>query len=654
MCGLTGWLRSLSDSSASLPLLRSMADQLRHRGPDDSGEWLDAATGVALGFRRLSIIDTSAAGHQPMVSPTGRYVIAFNGEVYNFQRLHAELGSPQLHGHSDTMVLLAAIERWGLRGALGKFIGMFGFALWDREERCLHLVRDRLGVKPMHYAVLKDGILFGSELKAFRAHPAFEARIDRGAVALYARHNYIPAPLTIFENVYKLPPGTILTIRRPNEIPKPEPYWSAREEAIRGAKNPFRGSDSDAIAELNALLDDSVALRQIADVPVGVFLSGGVDSPTVASIMAAQATSPVKTFTIGSDDPRTDESQAAAALAKHLGTNHIALHATGADAMAVIPKLAKIYDEPFGDSSAIPTYLVSRLAREHVTVALSGDGGDELFGGYPRYLLGRRVWSAAAHLPTSARRGIGHAIRGATGNSAWHALESRVKTLHDARVQSRAGKLARALLSDDPDGLYLETLAQWRDVVRDAPPLYDPFRRDLRAPLASAAERAMFLDLITYLPDDLLAKVDRASMAVSLESREPLLDHRVVELSFRLPLHMKIRNGEGKWILRRVMEKYVPPGLLPRRKMGFSIPMDVWLRGPLREWAEELLDARALAEEGFFDGESIRAHWRQHLDGAHDWQNHLWTILMFEAWWREWQSAEPAACESPAAAGSAR
>jgi asparagine synthase (glutamine-hydrolysing) len=640
MCGLTGWFRS-ADSERSIDMLRvvrGMSTCLVHRGPDSAGEWADDERGIALGFRRLSIIDTSVTGDQPMFSASGRYVIAFNGEVYNFQRIHAELGSPELRGHSDTAVMLAAIERWGVREAVTRFIGMFAFALWDRDERTLTLVRDRLGVKPLYIGSTRDGIVFASELKAFSAHPTFEGTIDRGALALYARYNYIPAPLTIFDQVRKLMPGSMLVVRDPKHLPEAEAYWSARDEAMRGAADPFRGSDREAIDELRALLDDSIALRQIADVPVGVFLSSGVDSPTVASIMAAQATSPVRTFTIGTEDPNGDESAAAAAIAAHLNTTHVSRRVTADDALNMIPLLPRVYDEPFADSSAIPTLLVSRLAREHVTVALSGDGGDELFGGYERYAPPRSAWSATARLPRIARRTMGGVLRSASQSRVYREMERSFGPLRAVRLGSRGAKFANALLSEDPDALYIETLAQWRNLVRDVAEVADPFRPELRAPLATHAERAMLLDLITYLPDDLLVKVDRASMSVSLEAREPLLDHRIVEFAMRLPLHMKLRDGQGKWILRRVLEQHVPARLMPTRKLGFSVPVGAWLRGPLRSWADELLDPQAMRDDGFFDADLVEAHWREHVTDARGWDNHLWTVLMFQAWLREWRA----------------
>lgn len=612
-----------------------MADRLTHRGPDDSGEWTDDEAGIALAFRRLSIIDLSPTGHQPMLSPSGRYVIAYNGEVYNFRRLHHELGAPPLSGHSDTEVILLAIERWGLRPAVERFVGMFAFAVWDREERTLHLVRDRIGVKPLHYAYVPGGVIFASELKALAAHPLFDDAIDRSALALYTRLGYIPAPHTIYASARKLMPGTIFSISDPEQLGEPETFWSARDAALHGHSAPFRGTDGEAAEELRALLDDAIALRRIADVPVGVFLSSGVDSSTVAGIMSRQAAGGVRTFTIASGDPATDESADAAAIAKHLGTIHAELRVTGADALAIVPQLPQIFDEPFADSSAVPTVLVSRLARPHVTVALSGDGGDELFGGYPRYVLKKDAWGIAARLPHIARRSLGAVLAAAGQSERMRHLERRSAIAARLRLSARGARFGPAMSRHDDDAIYLETLTQWTDVVLEAGEALDPFRGARRAPLRTHAERAMFIDLMTYLPDDLLAKVDRASMSASLEVREPLLDHRIVEFALRLPLRMKIRNGETKWLLRQVMAQHVPPQLVSRRKLGFTVPLGEWLRGPLRDWAEELLREDRLRSEGFFDVGSVRARWSEHVTGVRGWDNHLWTILMFQAWLRD-------------------
>jgi asparagine synthase (glutamine-hydrolysing) len=639
MCGIAG--AYLRRGQAREELLRTgdaMSTCIAHRGPDDSGHFVDERGGLLLAFRRLAIIDLSQAGHQPMESPTGRYVLIFNGEAYNFNAVREELESigaaPEWRGHSDTEVLLAAIERWGLEDALRRFVGMFAFAVWDKREETLHLVRDRVGVKPLYYALADDAVLFGSELKAIAAHPLFRREIDRDAVALYARFGYVPAPHTIYRNTYKLPPGGILTIRPGTERPEPHLYWTVRDAAARGKANPFTGTDAEALDALDALLKDSVGLRMISDVPLGVFLSGGIDSSIVTAQMQRQARGPVKTFSIGLRESGYDEAQYARAVAKHLGTDHTELYVTAEEARDVIPLLPHIYDEPFGDASQIPTYLVSKLARRSVTVSLSGDGGDELFGGYNRYFLGRSLWKTTRRIPRPLRPVAGAALR-ALPPAAWNRvlapLGRRFPALRE-RAGDRLHKLARAMNAGGSDALYRELVAQWRDVVPGAEAR--PIAIDEPLPLDDVTERMMAYDQMSYLVDDVLVKVDRASMAVSLEAREPLLDHRLIELAWTLPLHMKVRDGKGKWLLRTLLARYVPEELIERPKMGFAVPLDSWLRGPLRDWAESLLDERRLRQEGWFDASQVRRAWRSHLAGGAEWQQHLWTVLMFQAWLR--------------------
>ncbi len=647
MCGLAGCLDPKNQSRESLlELAGRMADALHHRGPDDHGSWCDPSSGIVLGFRRLSIIDLSPAGHQPMVSASGRFVIIYNGEIYNFAAIRAELESyglaPNFRGHSDTEVALAAFEAWGVEAAVRRFIGMFAIALWDRDERRLHLIRDRVGVKPLYYGFANGAFVFGSELKALRAHGAFDHEIDRESLALFLRYSYIPAPRTIYRSAAKLLPGTILTVSLGDRINvgPAVPYWSARAVAETGTTAPFTGSPQEAIEELHQILRDAVRLRMIADVPLGVFLSGGIDSSTVVSLMQAQSSRPVKTFTIGFKEPQYNEAEQAKAVACHLGTEHTELYVLPDEAMAVIPKLPSLYDEPFSDSSQIPTHLVSMLARRHVTVALSGDGGDELFGGYTRYVIGDRAWAYAGAVPRPLRRltaALMEAIPPRGWESVgWFANKALPMRLRHPNPANAAGKLARIIRCQRPEEMYRELFSHWPEPDSVVVGAHEPktiLTDSAQWPAFSKFTHSMmYLDLVTYLADDILVKVDRASMGVSLEAREPLLDHRLVEFAWRLPLSLKVRNGNSKWILRQILYRYVPQELVERPKMGFGIPIDHWLRGPLRQWAEELLDEHRLRLEGFFDPLPIRQKWDEHLSGRNNWQYYLWDILMFQAW----------------------
>lgn len=647
MCGIAGFIDfSNSLTQAELTALaQCMADAAAHRGPDDRQAWADAAAGVALGFRRLSVLDLSPAGRQPMTSASGRYVIVYNGEVYNFASLRQELEADgvSFRGHSDTEVMLAAVERWGLPAAVKRFDGMFAFALWDRHERRLYLGRDRLGIKPLYYGWAGRVFLFGSELKCLRAHPAFRPQINRNALALYLRHNYIPAPYSIYQGIHKLLPGTLLSLAGETgpDAPAPQPYWSAMGMAEREAAAPFTGSEVEAVAELDTLLRQSVRLRMIADVPLGAFLSGGVDSSTIVALMQAQSSRPVQTFTIGFAEDDYDEARYAREVARHLGTAHTELVVTPEEALAVIPRLPAIYDEPFADASQVPTFLVAQLARRQVTVSLSGDGGDELFGGYNRYFWTRRIWKAVGWMPPVARRLLAGTLRGVSPER-WQSL---VKTLGpllpgEARqplFADKVQKLAEVIAVQRQEEMYLQLISHWKQPEQVVPGAQEPptpiTGGHAQPALLDFTRRMMYLDLMTYLPDDILVKVDRASMAVSLEARLPYLDdHRLVEFAWRLPLEMKVRNGQGKWILRQVLYRYVPPGLIERPKMGFAIPLDRWLRAPLREWAESLLDERRLQQEGYFNPRPIRRKWSEHLEGKRNWQYDLWDILMFQAW----------------------
>jgi asparagine synthase (glutamine-hydrolysing) len=666
MCGFAGILDldRRTGEEAIRAIVTRMASILRHRGPDDAGIWVDAAAGVGLGHRRLSILDLSPAGHQPMVSANGRRVIVFNGEIYNSQQLRRELdqvtsGSLSFRGHSDTEVMLAAFEHWGVQRAISRMNGMFAFALWDRHERVLHLGRDRLGEKPVYYGWTGKTFLFGSELKALRCYPAFPAGINRHALAIYLRHNCIPAPHTIYEGVYKLPPATILAVSGDAAATAaPAPYWSLKEVVERGVADPFSGSAQEAVGELETLLRDAVKIRMLADVPLGAFLSGGVDSSTVVALMQAQSERPVKTFTIGSCEPDYDEAGDARAVARHLGTEHTELYVTPAEAMAVIPRLPEIYDEPFADSSQIVTFLVAQLARHYVTVALSGDGGDEVFGGYNRHVWNGRIWNSIKWAPRSARRAAARAIRQISPNK-WQTLfQSLSPVLPRSLIQRQFGyklhKLAGVLPASNPQAMYFALASHWLEpqsvVLGAKEPETLLTRTDAWPHTPDLAQQMMFLDAATYLPDDILTKVDRATMAVSLEARVPLLDHRVVEFAWRLPNCLKVHNGHGKVILRRMLHQYVPPELIDRPKSGFGIPLDTWLRGPLREWAESLLDETRLRNEGFFNPQAVREYWKYHLTGNCDLQYHVWDVLMFQAWYSSQRQAEPELESMPAAA----
>jgi asparagine synthase (glutamine-hydrolysing) len=602
--------------------------------------WLDEAAGVALGHRRLAIIDLSPGGRQPMHSASGRYAITYNGEIYNYRALRAELESAGIRcrTQSDTEVLLEACALWGVEAAAKRLNGIFAIALWDREERMLHLVRDQLGVKPLYWSQRDGVLLFGSQLRALAVHPAFRPEIDRDALAAYFRHNYVPAPRTIYRNVFKLPPGMILTLRR-GAAPKLAAYWDTRSVAKAGIAERLETSEEEAAARLDALLRAAVERQTIADVPVGAFLSGGIDSSTVVALMQAQSARPVRSFTIGFREDGYDEAQHAKSVARHLGTDHTELYVSPGQAQGAIPKLADWFDEPFADPSAIPTFLVSEMARRQVTVALSGDGGDEVFAGYNRYRMARRL-GGVMRLPRGLRAAAAAALR-APSPADWDrllvALPARSRPAHGG---DKLHKLAEVLALRDGGSVYRRLVSQW-----DNPDSVILGGRETRGILwdesvardfVDAIERMQFLDTVTYLPDDILTKVDRASMAVALEARVPLLDPEVVAFAWRLPPTMKLRRGTAKWLLRRVLYRYVPPALVERPKMGFGVPIDRWLRGSLRDWAEDLLDERRLRADGLLDAQVVRRKWVEHLSGNRNWQYALWCVLMFAEWKRLW------------------
>lgn len=625
MCGISGFFDSRSNSHLTgddfAAQVTRMTDAIIYRGPDDSGIWVEPQRGLALGHRRLSILDLSPAGHQPMHSADERYVIVFNGEIYNHLDLRAQLDqqkvAPVWRGHADTETLLACFVAWGVKRTLQSTVGMFALALWDRQQKTLTLARDRIGEKPLYYGWQKGVFLFGSELKALKAHSAFEKIIDRNAITLLFRHSYIPAPYSIYQGIHKLLPGHYLTIPTDKQsVPESISYWSFNDTVAAGLTQPFVGTDTEAVDLLEKQLKDSIGLQMLADVPLGAFLSGGIDSSTIVALMQVQSSKPVRTFTIGFHEEGYNEAIHARAVAKHLGTQHTELYVQPEDALSVIPELPAMYCEPFSDSSQIPTFLVSRLARQQVTVSLSGDAGDELFGGYSRYPIAVHSWNKIKYLPQPLRHTVAQLLR--------------------FMPFDRFLKLAQVLsLANDKD-LYRHLVSQSKNPVSLVIGAQEPVTilTNMTAwPKTDSFEHWMMaIDAQSYLPDDILVKVDRAAMANSLETRVPFLDHRVVELAWRMPLDLKMRNGQGKWLLRQVLYRQVPKDLIDRPKMGFGIPLDNWLRGPLREWAEELISESRLKREGYLNAAPIRQMWAEHQSGIRDWQYHLWSVLMFQAW----------------------
>jgi asparagine synthase (glutamine-hydrolysing) len=661
MCGIVGFLETAASARGDSlqATVNRMTDQLRHRGPDDAGGWVDAANGVALGHRRLAILDVSAEGHQPMVSADGRFVLIFNGELYNFAVLRDVLSllGHRFRGHSDTEILLAGFSEWGIEVTLEKSVGMFALAVWDRQLRQLSLARDRMGEKPLYYGWQGATFMFSSELKALQLHPAWIGDVDRDAIAAFMRYGYIPAPYSIYRGIAKLTPGSFLTLAGHSParlMPAPRQYWSAQQVAAAAEANAFAGNDDEAVDALESVLGEAVRLQMVADVPVGAFLSGGIDSTTVVALMQSQSTRPVKTFSIGFHDPTFDEAPRARAVARHLGTEHTELYVTAEEALRVIPALPAVYDEPFADSSQIPTLLVAGLASRHVKVSLSGDGGDELFYGYSRYEAAYRSWKRAAAVPSLLQTGV-HALLCATPAPVLNAALQFSSPLIARRRRSRRewDHVAAALADTSGDSFYRAFVSHWVEpasVVRRANEPPDVFtERPFLGYVSDFRKRMMYMDAVSYLADGILVKVDRAAMSVSLETRVPLLDHRVVEFAWRVPMHLKQRDGQGKWLLRQVLHKYVPETLVNQQKMGFSVPLDSWLRGPLRDWAEDLLAAPRLNREGFFDASLIRYAWDTHLSGRVDQSALLWSVLMFQSWLDSSHESKTA----PALAGAA-
>lgn len=637
MCGIAGFWSNKHANIDVKNVALGMAKKIDHRGPDSQGVWVNESGHVALAHRRLSIVDLSNAGAQPMVSPCSRYTIVFNGEIYNHQalrRLIADTHEICWKGHSDTETLLMAFSVWGIEDTLSQLNGMFAFALWDSVEELLFLARDRMGEKPLYYGIMGDSFVFASELKALRAHPEWEGEIDRNSLALFMRHGYVPAPYSIYKNIRKLPPANYLVINALDGFRfEPKCYWDLERIASTTARVDH------GIDELHQLLLDAVKIRMEADVPLGAFLSGGYDSTLITALMQAQSNVPVKTFSIGFDEKVYNEADHAKKIAAYLGTEHTELYVTPLEAMNVVPLLPVMFDEPFADSSQIPTYLVSKMARSNVAVCLSGDGGDELFCGYNRYVTGYRIWQLINKYPKPIRQSLAWLFRNLSGNK----LDAIQRLLPDrlqvSSLSDRLPKLAEVLSCDEGGQFYRNLVSHWKlpnDVVLGAAEpsmLYSDNR--LQDKFESFQEEMMYLDMMTYLPDDILVKVDRASMAVSLEARVPFLDHRVVEHSWAIPLDNKYRNGQGKWILKEILYKYVPKDMMDRPKMGFGVPIESWLRGPLRDWAENLLSRENLTKGGYFNVEMVRNRWEEHISGKRRWHYSLWNVLMFQAWLEE-------------------
>lgn len=655
MCGIAGMWNPETGSSvdAEQDILTAMLSTIEHRGPDDQGIFVDTMSGVSLGHRRLSIVDLSPLGHQPMSSGSDRYVMVYNGEVYNHDELRKELllRDVVFRGHSDTEVMLAAFDEWGIEASLAKFNGMFALAVWDRQRQVLTLVRDRLGIKPLYFGRVGKRFAFASELKPFRKIPNYLKSVDRNALALLMRHNYIPAPYSIQVGVFKLMPGQVLeidasvaggTLSDEELLSLPRPYWNMKERVEFGLSNVDSRGEQAVLETLHEKLLQAVKYRMVADVPLGAFLSGGVDSSTVVALMQAQASDSVKTFSIGFREAGYDEAVYAKKVAAHLGTQHTELYLSSKEAMSIIPQLPSMFDEPFSDSSQIPTYLVSKLARENVTVALSGDGGDESFAGYSRYFWGQRLWSRFARVPALARRMSSSVIDMSPefwGRCLELSMRAMPKSWNVKNPAQKVRRLSELLHHGNVHDLYRDLVSHWNaptDIVigsREYPTALTD--RDRWAGVSNNIEAMMATDLVSYLPDDILTKVDRASMAVSLEARVPLLDHNIVEYAWQIPFDLKLRDGEGKWILKQILRKYVPADLIDRPKMGFGIPVGDWMRGELRDWVDDLLSEDALRRQGYFHSAPIVRLWEQHRDGKGEHEYLLWDVLMFQAWLAE-------------------
>ena len=638
MCGLAGFLGA--DAGDENTLTRMIAT-LHHRGPDNQGIWCDSSVGIGLAYARLSILDLSPAGYQPMVSASGRYIIVFNGEIYNHLTIRADLERekqwPGWRGHSDTETLLSAIEAWGIEATIKKTVGMFAFSVWDKQSLTLTLARDRVGEKPLYYGWQGNTFLFGSELKALKEHPDFKNIIDRNALTNFMYKGYIPAPQSIYKGIYKLLPGTLLSLKAgEHSVPIPVQYWSFLDVASKGIQMPFVGSDEEAIVGLETRLSEAVLSQQISDVPIGVFLSGGIDSSLITALMQVQSRRPINTFTIGFQEKQYNEAIFAKSIARHLGTNHFELYLSMKEAQSIIPQLTTIYDEPFADASQIPTILLSQFAKSIVTVSLTGDAGDELFAGYNRYFWINKI----LRINSLIRKFITVGISMQTPLK-WNRANDFFQTfipnaLRIGTIGDKAYKILPLLNMNSEEVIYNQILTVWTNkeelVLGDHEISSESIKWNTLAAFGSPINKSMILDSLTYLPDDILCKLDRAGMSVSLETRVPFLDHRVVEYAWQLPLHMKIRDGQSKWILRQLLYKHIPKKLVNRPKMGFSVPIDAWLRGPLKEWAEELINETRLHQEGYLNSALIQLKWKEHLSGKRNWQYQLWNVLMFQEW----------------------
>ena len=652
MCGIAGYLGGdFTNTSLNKSILISMADQLKMRGPDSSGIWLDASSEIGFAHRRLAIVDLSTAGHQPMDSQSGRYSITYNGEIYNSVQIRNELTKaglePKWRGHSDTETILAGFDAFGIESTIKRVKGMFAIAIWDREHQELSLVRDRVGEKPLYYGWQglgsKRTFLFGSELKALKRHPSFVNNIDRSALALYMRYCYVPTPYSIYEGIKKLEPGIILTVSLKQNAYRSKKYWDALDVVTAGAKNPFNESKNEITNNLDDILKKTISQQMMADVPLGAFLSGGIDSSVVTALMQTQSSSPVKTFTIGFEETGFNEAEFAKSVAEHLKTDHTELYVSSENAFNVIPNLPKLYCEPFSDSSQIPTFLVCSLAKEAVTVSLSGDGGDELFCGYNRYIFADKLWKALGLIPGRGRKLIGSAIENVSSRT-WNKAFSIIDWMTPRKINGiswgdKLKKGAGVIGSENLNELYMQLVSNWQDpssVVIGSSEYPGRFSTDnfLLSELDDIT-KMMAVDMLSYLPDDILVKVDRAAMGVSLETRVPFLDQDIFEFASKIPLDMKLKNGVGKSILRDLLYRYVPKDLIERPKMGFGVPVGVWLKGPLRDWAEILLDESKLQQQGFFRVDIIRTMWSEHIAGTRNWQSQLWAVLMFQAWFLE-------------------
>ena len=640
MCGIIGFSGSKINHIETVA--KNMIHTLNHRGPDDHGIWLDKKADIALGHARLAILDLSSAGHQPMISSSGRFVIAFNGEIYNHLTLRKEIEQQRFYswrGHSDTETLLAGFELWGFEETLKKAVGMFAISLWDSKDRSLYLARDRMGEKPLYYGFQNEIFMFSSELKALRAHPAFQSVINRDSIALQLRYCYIPEPHSIYEGIQKLIPGHFLKLSADTNEIVTAAYWTLHESVEKGIADPIKGNSTETISEIEKVLKKAVRSQMISDVPLGAFLSGGIDSSLVTALMQSESNTPIKTFTIGFHEQEYNEAGFAKTVACHLKTDHTELYVSNQDALNVIPHLASLYDEPFSDSSQIPTFLVSQMTKQHVTVALSGDGADELFGGYNRYLWTDKIWKRMGFLPFEARKNIAHFLTLSSPdklNSQFSSINRYLpKKLRYRNFGDKLHKLAEILALSTKEEAYISLISHWKspqDIVIGVNEPITVQNRLVEKKDLDFISQMMYADTISYLPGDILTKVDRAAMGASLETRAPFLDHRVVEAAWRLPLSMKIQGNQGKWILRQILYKYVPKEMIERPKMGFGAPIDNWLRGPLKEWAEELLNEDRLKREGFLNPFPIRQKWEEHLSKKRNWQYHLWSILMFQSW----------------------